>query len=233
MQSDSPIELYYWPTPNGFKVSIMLEELGVPYVIKPIDITAGDQYSDEYSCISPNNKIPGIIDYQPSDGREAATIFESGAILMYLGEKYASFIPENVELKSQCLQWLFWQVGGLGPMGGQAHHFRLYASETIEYAINRYTTECHRLYRVLDSQLAGRDYIAGEYSIADISCLPWIFRHERQGQDLEQFPNLSRWYQDLMGRDAVIRGLAVAADLRDDSAFTSKKGREVLFSGKT
>jgi len=233
MPIDRPIELYYWPTPNGFKVSIMLEELGVPYIIKPVDITAGDQYSDEYTNISANNKIPAIIDHQPNDGRDTAVIFESGAILMYLAEKYLTLIPDNIELKSQCLQWLFWQVGGLGPMAGQAHHFRLYASEAIEYAIKRYTAECHRLYRVLDNKLVGRDYIAVKYSIADISCLPWIFRHERQGQDLAQFPNLLRWYQDLMGRDGVKKGLAIAADLRDDSAFTSEKGREVLFPGKT
>ena len=210
----------------------MLEELNVPYIIRPIDITAGDQYSDEYSRISPNNKIPGIVDSNPGDGREVATVFESGAILLYLAEKYGQLIPEDVELKSQCIQWLFWQVGGLGPMGGQAHHFRLYAAESIDYAIERYTNECHRLYGVLDKQLDNRSYLAGEYSIADIACLPWIFRHERQGQELGQFPNLHRWYQDLMKREAVMKGLAVAADLRDDSAFASTKGREILFPGK-
>ncbi len=233
MQADPPIELFYWPTPNGFKVTIMLEELKVPYIIKPIDITSGDQYSDEYSSISPNNKIPAIVDYSPKDGRETATIFESGAILLYLAEKYGRLIPGDRELKSQCIQWLFWQVGGLGPMGGQAHHFRLYASETIDYAIKRYTNECQRLYKVLDSRLYGRDYVADEYSIADIACLPWIFRHKRQGQELHHYPNLHRWYQSLMAREPVKKGLGVAADLRDDSAFTSEKGREILFSGKS
>jgi GST-like protein len=224
------IDLFYWPTPNGFKVTIMLEELSVAYDLKPIDITAGEQYSDEYVRISPNSKIPAIVDHNPVGPRDTATIFESGAILHYLAEKYGRLIPTDSELKSQCMQWLFWQVGGLGPMGGQAHHFRLYASQTIDYAVERYTSECRRLYQVMDTHLGERSYLAGEYSIADIACLPWIFRHQRQGQDLLNFPHLHRWYQDLMQREPVIKGLSVAADLRDDSAFTSEKGREVLFS---
>jgi GST-like protein len=229
MDASEELELYYWPTPNGFKVTIMLEELGVPYKVMPIDITAGDQHSDEFSLISPNNKIPAIRDPHPGDGRDSATLFESGAILLYLAEKYGEFIPEDAQARSQCMQWLFWQVGGLGPMAGQAHHFRLYASEKIEYAIDRYTAECKRLYTVLDKALAGREYLTGQYSIADIACLPWIFRHERQDQKLEDFPNLKDWYDRLMARNAVKAGLEVAAQLRDDAAFTGAMGREALF----
>ncbi len=225
------IDVYYWPTPNGFKVTIMLEELRVPYRIIPIDITAGDQYSNEYAELSANNKIPAIRDDDPGDGREVATLFESGAILLYLAEKYDRFLPDDVEARSQCMQWLFWQVGGLGPMGGQAHHFRLYAAEKITYAIDRYTAECQRLYDVMNRRLEGRNYLAEEYSIADLACLPWIFRHERQGQQLDIFPNLHRWYRNLMDREAVERGLNVAAQLRDDSAFTSDIGRQILFGG--
>lgn len=229
MVTRNDIEVFYWPTPNGFKVTIMLEELAVPYRISPIDITAGDQYSDEYADVSPNNRIPAIRDYCPPGGRKVATVFESGAILLYLAEKYGKFLPEDSALRSACLQWLFWQVGGLGPMGGQAHHFRLYAREKIDYAIDRYTTECNRLYGVMERRLQDREFLADEYSIADIACLPWIYRHERQGQKLEDFPRLQCWYQTLMARQPVIKGLTVASDLRDDSAFTSDKGRDVLF----
>ncbi len=229
MDTGDEIEVFYWPTPNGFKVTIMLEELAVPYRISPIDITAGDQYSDEYTDVSPNNRIPAIRDYCPPDGRKVATVFESGAILLYLAEKYGKFLPEDSALRSACLQWLFWQVGGLGPMGGQAHHFRLYAREKIDYAIDRYTTECNRLYGVMERRLQEREFLADEYSIADVACLPWIYRHERQGQKLEDFPRLQCWYQTLMARQPVIKGLAIASDLRDDSAFTSDRGRDVLF----
>ncbi|MBQ76163.1 MAG: glutathione S-transferase [Gammaproteobacteria bacterium] len=225
----SEIELFYWPTPNGFKITIMLEELAVPYRITPIDITTGEQYSDEFTSVSPNNKIPAIKDLSPRHGNDEVTLFESGAILLYLAEKYGKLLPEDATSRSQCLQWLFWQVGGLGPMGGQAHHFRLYAEEEIDYAIDRYTLECHRLYGVMDRQLQGQEFLVGEYSIADIACLPWIYRHERQGQKPEDFPHLQGWYQNLMSRKAVAAGLAVAAELRNDAAFTSEKGRSVLF----
>ena len=231
----SEIELFYWPTPNGFKVTIMLEELAVPYRVTPIDIAAGEQYSEEFTNVSPNNKIPAIKDSNPHHGnsphpgKNAVTLFESGAILLYLAEKYGQFLPEDAPSRSQCLQWLFWQVGGLGPMGGQAHHFRIYAAEKIDYAITRYTQECHRLYAVMDRHLQNCEFMAGEYSIADIACVPWIYRHERQGQKLEDFPNLHGWYQNLMSRSAVTTGLAVGSELRDDDAFSSEKGREVLF----
>lgn len=229
MDADVDIEVFYWPTPNGFKITIMLEELALAYRITPIDITSGAQYSNEYTAVSPNNRIPAIRDYHPSDGSQVATIFESGAILLYLAEKYGKFLPQDSSARLTCLQWLFWQVGGLGPMAGQAHHFRLYAREKINYAIDRYTKECKRLYSVMERRLHGREFLADEYSIADIACLPWIYRHERQGQKLEDFPCLHSWYRSLMSRPSVISGLAVASDLRDDSAFTSDQGREVLF----
>ncbi len=232
MKGSKPIDVYYWPTPNGFKVTILLEELQVPYQIIPVDITAGEQYSSEYAGISPNNKIPAIRDNCPTDGRDVATLFESGAILLYLAEKYQRFLPRDIESRSECMQWLFWQVGGLGPMGGQAHHFRLYAAEKIPYAIDRYTAECRRLYGVMDRRLADRLYLANDYSIADVACLPWIFRHERQGQQLDDFPNLQRWYQRLVKRKPVETGLNVGAQLRDDAAFTSDKGRQILFGGE-
>ncbi len=226
----TPIDLYYWPTPNGFKITIMLEELAIPYRVLPVDITAGEQHGEDFQTISPGSKIPAIHDHEPTDGRSSATIFESGAILFYLAEKYSKLMPEKPGPRSECLQWLFWQVGGLGPMAGQAHHFRLYASEKIPYAIDRYTAECRRLYRVMDKRLEDRAYLAEEYSIADIACLPWIFRHERQGQKLQDFPALQTWYERLMARTAVKTGLAIAEDLRDDDAFTSSRGRDALFN---
>ncbi len=232
MSPDDDLLLYYWPTPNGFKITIMLEELGVPYRLVPVDITAGDQYGEAFSRISPNHRIPALVDRAPVDGRPVARLFESGAILLYLAEKYGHLLPHGPQERSDCLQWLFWQVGGLGPMAGQAHHFRLYAPERIDYAIDRYTAECARLYGVLDERLHHRQFLAGEYSIADIACLPWIFRHERQGLKLEDFPGLHRWYEMLISRDPVRRGLEVAADLRDDSAFRSERGRQVLFGKK-
>ncbi len=207
----------------------MLEELGLPYTVLPVDITSGEQHTKAFQAISPNNKIPAIVDHEPVDGRASATLFESGAILLYLAEKYGKFIPKDAGLRSECLQWLFWQVGGLGPMAGQAHHFRLYASDKLPYAIDRYTAECRRLYEVMNQRLTNCDYLAEEYSIADIACLPWIFRHERQGQKLQDFPYLSKWYEQLMTRAAVKTGLAVAGELRDDAAFTSGRGRAALF----
>ncbi len=224
------LTLYYWPTPNGFKITIMLAELGIDYRLVPVDITRGEQHTSRYQSISPNGKIPALIDASPRDGRDKAVIFESGAILLYLAEKYDQFLPKEVEARSQTVQWLFWQMGGLGPMAGQAHHFRLYADEKIAYAIRRYTNECRRLYTVMNLRLRDRNWLAGEYSIADIACLPWIFRHERQGQDLAEFTDLQAWYQRLMARDAVRHGLGVAAELRDDAAFTSATGRAALFS---
>ncbi|MDH5738191.1 MAG: glutathione S-transferase N-terminal domain-containing protein [Gammaproteobacteria bacterium] len=225
------IEFYYWPTPNGWKVAIMLEELGVRYELRPINIAAGEQYDEIFAGLSPNNKIPALRDLSPdaSLGKAPMGLFESGAILEYLAGKYDRFIPTDSRKRWECIQWLFWQVGGLGPMGGQAHHFRRYADEDIEYAKSRYTRECHRLYGVLNRRLQDRTYLCDEYTIADMACLPWIYRHEWQGIALHEFPALMDWYRLLMSRDAVKRAFALGEGLRKENDFSSVKARGVLF----
>ncbi len=205
------IELYTFPTPNGHKISILLEELAVPYHIVPINIARGDQHTQEFLAISPSNKIPAIVDTEPDDGGPPLSVFESGAILAYLADKHGRFLPRAARARSEVMEWLMWQIAGLGPMCGQAHHFRRFAEEKIEYAIQRYTDEAARLYRVLDRRLAGRDFIAGELSIADIACFPWISFHEMQGQDLTDFPHLKRWHEALAARPAFQRGLEAGA----------------------
>lgn len=176
------IDLYYWPTPNGHKITMFLEEAGVDYRIVPVDIRAGDQFKPEFPAISPNNRMPAIIDYEPQDPGEPVSLFESGAILLYLAEKYGKFLPADIRGRKTVLEWLFWQVGGLGPMAGQNHHFNLYAPEKLPNAIDRYVKETNRLYGVLDRRLDGRAYIAGDdYTIADMACYPWIVPHEMQG----------------------------------------------------
>lgn len=224
-----PVTFHFWPTPNCWKVAILLEELGLPYDVVPIDITRGDQFTDEFALVSPNNRVPAIVDHEPSFGGEPFAVFESGAILQYLAEKTGRFIPDDPRLRLTCFMWLFWQMGGLGPMAGQAHYFRLYAPEPIEPAIARYTNECRRLYGVLEHHLSGKSWIAGSYSIADIACLPWIFRHERHGQSLDDFPSVGAWYERLMSRPAVRAGFALDADLRDESAFVSAESHKTLF----
>ncbi len=220
------IELYYWPTPNGQKITIFLEETGVPYTLHPVDIGNGDQFRPEFLRISPNNKMPALVDPAGLDGKPIA-LFESGAILLYLAEKTGRFLPRDPFNRYQVIQWLMFQISGVGPMLGQAHHFRGYAPEKIEYAINRYTKETGRLYSVMDTQLAARDYIAGEYSIADMAIYPWIVPYERQGQALEDYPHLKRWFERLAVRPAVQRGMAQLKELRT-SAMTDK-ARETLF----
>ena len=220
------IELYYWPTPNGQKITIFLEETGVPYTLHPVDIGNGDQFRPEFLRISPNNKMPALVDPAGPDGKPIA-LFESGAILLYLAEKTGRFLPRDPFNRYQVIQWLMFQMSGVGPMLGQAHHFRGYAPEKIEYAINRYTKEAGRLYSVMDTQLAVRDYIAGEYSIADMAIYPWIVPYERQGQALEDYPHLKRWFERLAVRPAVQRGMAQLKELRT-SAMTDK-ARETLF----
>ncbi len=220
------VELYYWPTPNGQKITIFLEETAVPYTLHPVDIGKGDQFSPEFLRISPNNKMPALVDPVGPDGKPIA-LFESGAILLYLAEKTGRFLPRDPFNRYQVIQWLMFQMSGVGPMLGQAHHFRGYAPEKIEYAINRYTKEAGRLYSVMDTQLAVRDYIAGEYSIADMAIYPWIVPYERQGQALEDYPHLQRWFGRLAVRPAVQRGMAQLAELRT-SAMTDK-ARETLF----
>ncbi len=201
------IELYYFPSPNGLKIAIMLEECGLPYEVKPVNIGRGEQFHPDYLAINPNNKIPAIV-----DRATGIPVFESGAILVYLAEKAGRLLPATPAERMQCLSWLFWQVGGLGPMAGQAHHFRAFASEEVPYGIKRYTDECNRLYGVMDRQLATHDYLAGDYSIADIACWPWVAPHERQGQDLGDFVHVQRWFETLRERPAVQRALKLGQE---------------------
>jgi GSH-dependent disulfide-bond oxidoreductase len=217
------IDLYYWPTPNGHKITIFLEESGLPYRIVPVHIGRGEQFKPEFLRISPNNRMPAIVDHAPQDGGAPISVFESGAILLYLAEKTGRFLSKDFRGRVETLQWLFWQMGGLGPMAGQNHHFVHYAPEKIAYAINRYVRETSRLYAVLDRRLAGREYIAGDYSIADMACYPWIFPHERQQQKLEEFPDLKRWFEAIRERPAVKtaydKGRAISAKpVVDDEA---------------
>ena len=199
------IDLYYWATPNGHKTPIFLEEAGLDYKIHPINIGKNEQFQPDFLKIAPNNRIPAIVDHAPTDGGAPISIFESGAILLYLAEKTGKFIPAEARGKVTVTQWLFWQMGGLGPMAGQNHHFAIFAPEKIPYAIDRYVKETARLYGVLDRQLAKGPYIAGDYSIADMAAYPWIVPYERQSQKLEDFPHLKRWFETMQARPAVIR----------------------------
>ncbi|MCB1381768.1 MAG: glutathione S-transferase N-terminal domain-containing protein [Notoacmeibacter sp.] len=208
-----PIELHYWPTPNGWKVTIMLEELGVPYELVFVDILKGEQFTPEFLAISPNNRMPAIIDPE-GPGGAPVSVFESGAILQYLGRKFGRFYPADERARIEVEQWLFWQVGGLGPMCGQAHHFRGYAPETIPYAVDRYTNDVNRLYGVMNRRLADREFLAGDYSIADMACIGWVKPFKRQGQDLDDFPNVKRWFETMMARPAVQRGIAAGEQKR-------------------
>ncbi|MDA8482848.1 glutathione binding-like protein [Pseudomonas resinovorans] len=204
------IDLYYWTTPNGHKITLFLEEAGLPYRIHPINISKDEQFQPHFLKISPNNRIPAIVDHVPSDGGEPLSLFESGAILLYLAEKTGRFIPQDLRGRQDCLQWLFWQMGGLGPMAGQNHHFNRFAPEKLPYAIQRYVKETARLYGVLDKRLADRAFVAGsEYSIADMAIYPWIDRHPWQEQNLDDFPNLKRWYLDIQARPATVRAYAL------------------------
>lgn len=209
------IELYYWPTPNGHKITIFLEETGTDYRIIPVHIGRGEQFKPGFLTISPNNRMPAIVDRAPADAGEAISVFESGAILLYLAEKIGRFIPEEIRARVEVLQWLFWQMAGLGPMAGQNHHFVKYAPEKLPYAIDRYVQETSRLYAVLDRRLADREFVAGDYSIADMAAYPWVVPHERQQQNLEDFPNLKRWFETIRARPAVVRayekGAAISA----------------------
>ena len=202
------IDIHYWTTPNGHKVTVFLEESGLPYRIVPVNISAGDQFKPEFLAIAPNNRIPAIVDHEPKDGGDPVSIFESGAILLYLAEKTGKFIPTDLRGRAEVLQWLFWQMGGLGPMAGQNHHFGHYAPEKIPYAIQRYVKETNRLYGVLNKHLADRPFVSGDYSIADMACYPWIVPYERQGQNLDDFPYLKRWFENIATRPAVVRAYA-------------------------
>lgn len=223
-----PIEHYYWPTPNGWKTAIMLEECGLPYTTIPVDISRGDQFKPDFLTISPNNRMPAIVDPDGPDGRPIS-VFESGAILQYLGRKTGKFYPKDERARVDVDQWLMWQMGGLGPMAGQAHHFRLYAPEKLPYAIDRYTNECNRLYGVMNTRLADRPYLAGRYSIADIACVGWASRHERQGQDFAQFPYLRRWLESVLARPAVKRGMSVRVEAASNVDLRDPAVQKVLF----
>ena len=223
-----PIQLHYWPTPNGWKISIMLEELGVPYEVNFVNIGKGEQFEPSFLAIAPNNRMPAIVDPE-GPGGEPISVFESGAILQYLGRKFGRFYPADERGRVDVDQWLMWQMGGLGPMAGQAHHFRQYAPEEVPYAVARYTNEVNRLYGVMNKRLADRDYLAGEYSIADIACIGWVRPHRNQGQDLEDFPNLKRWFETVMARPAVGRGMAVGQEFRRNLG-DDKEAQKVLFN---
>jgi GST-like protein len=221
------IDIYSWATPNGHKVHIMLEECGLSYMVHAVDIGAGDQFKPEFLRISPNNKIPAIVDSEGPDGRPIS-LFESGAILIYLAGKTGKFLPHDVRGKYETLQWLMFQMGGVGPMLGQAHHFRLYAPEKIDYAIQRYSNEAKRLYSVMDTQLSRNAYIAGaEYTIADIAIWPWLRSHKNQGIDLDEFKSVKRWFDEIAERPAVQRGIEVLANLR--RPLVDDKARDNLF----
>ena len=225
------IELHYWPTPNGWKISIMLEECGLTYNLVPVNIGKGDQFKPEFLAISPNNRMPAIVDPEGPDGKPIS-VFESGAILQYLGRKTGMFYPADERARVAVDEWLFWQMGGFGPMLGQTHHFRLYAPEKVPYAIERYTNETNRLYGVLNKRLEGRDYICGEYSIADMACIGWAKGWEKQGQDLKQFPNVARWLETMQARPGVQRGLAVASELRKPPEQRTPEEHAMLFNQK-
>lgn len=223
------IDLYFAATPNGLKAKLFLEEAQLPYRAIPVSLSKGEQFKPEFLAISPNNKIPAIIDHEPIGGGEPVQLFESGAILLYLAEKIGRFIPKDIHGRAEVLQWLFWQMAGLGPMAGQIGHFNVYASEKVPYAIDRYTRETSRLYGVLDRRLADRPFITGEFSIADIACYPWIVPHEAHGQDLDAFPHLKRWFESMATRPATLRTYEGVENVYAPKQAISDEERKVLF----
>ena len=224
------IELHYWTTPNGHKITMYLEEAGLEYDVKPVNIGKGDQFDAAFLAISPNNKMPAIVDHAPADGGKAIPVFESGAILLYLAGKTGNLMPKDLRGQVECLEWVMWQMAGLGPMLGQNHHFSTYAPEKIPYAIDRYVKETSRLYAVLNKRLAGRDFILGKhYSIADIACYPWIIP-DRQGQDMGEFPNLRRWHAAIKARPATTRAYDVANKVNPNrNAIRTEEEKKILF----
>ena len=222
------LQLHYWPTPNGHKITVFLEEAELPYEIVPVNIGEGDQFHPDFLSISPNNRIPALADDSPADGGGPLSVFESGAILIYLAEKTGRFLPADPRGRTETLEWLMWQMGGLGPMLGQNHHFRAYAPEQIPYAVKRYTDEARRLYNVLNKRLRGRDFICGEPTIADMACYPWTVPHERQGIDLAEFPEVRRWFDAMRARPAVVRAYARGKAVNTGSTVT-EKAKSILF----
>ncbi|CAM3741075.1 GST-like protein [Kerstersia gyiorum] len=209
------IELFYWPTPNGQKIAIFLEEAGLEYRLQPINISKNEQFQPHFLAVSPNNRIPAIIDHDPADGKAAIPVFESGAILVYLAEKTGKFLSPDLRERMDALQWLFWQMGGLGPMAGQNHHFSVFAPEKVPYAIERYVKETTRLYGVLEKRLADRPFVAGEYSIADMAIYPWIVPYERQQQNIDDFPRIKDWMARIAARPAVRRAYEIGEKVRN------------------
>jgi len=222
------IDLYYWPTPNGHKVTLFLEETAMPYRIIPVDIGKGEQFKPDFLAISPNNRMPAIVDHHPLDGGAPISVFESGAILLYLAEKTGLFISRDVRRRVETTEWLFWQVGGLGPMAGQNHHFSRYAPQKIDYAITRYVGETNRLYGVLNRRLAEREFVAGAYSIADMAAYPWVVPHEAQGQTIADFPHLSRWFEAIKSRPATLRAYERGAEI-STRPTVDEESRKILF----
>jgi GST-like protein len=222
------IDLYYWPTPNGHKITLFLEEMAMPYTIVPVNIGTGEQFKPEFLAISPNNRMPAIVDNAPLERGAPISVFESGAILLYLAEKSEKFIPSESRGRVDVLQWLFWQMGGLGPMLGQNHHFTRYAPEKIPYAIDRYVNETNRLYGVLNKRLADREFVAGPYSIADMACYPWTVPFEAQGQKLEDFPHLKRWFEAIKARPATLRAYEKGAAISNNNTMT-EEAKKILF----
>jgi len=222
------IDLHYWPTPNGHKITMFLEETDMPYRLVPVNIGTGEQFKPEFLAISPNNRIPAIVDHSPLGGGAPISVFESGAILLYLAQKSEQFMPESVRGSTEVIEWLFWQVAGLGPMAGQNHHFSRYAPEKIPYAIERYVNETNRLYGVLNKRLAGREFVAGAYSIADMAAYPWVVPHEAQGQNLADFPHLQRWFESIKSRPATVRAYDLAAKVNSSPTIT-EESRKILF----
>jgi GST-like protein len=222
------IELHYWTTPNGHKITMFLEEAGLEYKIVPVNIGKGEQFRPEFLAVSPNNRIPALIDHKPKDGGAPISMFESGAMLLYLAEKTGKFLPADMRNRYDAIQWLFWQMGGLGPMSGQNNHFSHYAVEKIPYAMDRYRNEVNRLYGVLNKKLQGRDFIAGDYSIADMASYPWIVPYERQGQKLEDFPNLKGWFERIKARPATVKAYEIATSINTAPSITDES-RKILF----
>jgi len=230
------IDVYYWTTPNGHKITMFLEEAGMPYTLHPVNIGKGEQFAPDFLKIAPNNRIPAMVDNEPAGGGKPISMFESGAMLLYLAEKSGKFLSKDAHGRYETLQWLFWQMAGLGPMLGQNHHFSGYAPEKIPYAIDRYVKETSRLYGVLDRQLAGRDFITGDYSIADMACYPWIVPYERQGQKLEDYPNVKKWFERIGARPATKRAYKRAEEINPAAqAPMSEEAKKILFGqdGKT
>jgi GST-like protein len=224
------INVHYWTTPNGHKVTMFLEETGLPYRIIPIHIGKGEQFKPEFLKVSPNNRIPAIVDTEPKGGGKPISVFESGAILVYLAEKTGKFLPAAGAARYEVMQWLFWQMGGLGPMAGQNNHFKNYAIEKLEYAINRYLNEVNRLYGVMNKRLVDREFLAGDYSIADMACYPWIVPWERQGQKLGDFPNLKRWFETIKARPATVRAYEWAPKINPgQGGIRTEEERRILF----